>query len=125
MIFARPGATSILTQIGPNLTQLTLGAMSNIGQSGMMIRQLCINSGHSSTYIYKHQTQLIFFTNPWITGRTKLMVIFNYSKKQKLMQHQRTVVFARDTLHCFSPKNYFIKFHTPVQPLLQSKLQCF
>ena len=47
-ILRKLGATSFLTQIGPKLTQLTLEAMSNIGQSGRMIRQLCLNSGHSS-----------------------------------------------------------------------------
>jgi len=52
-ILRKLGATSFLTQIGPNLTQLTLRAMSNIGQSGRMIRQLCLNSGHSTAQPYK------------------------------------------------------------------------
>ena len=39
-----------MTQIGPNLTQLTLGPMSKVGQSGRVIRQLRLNSGHSNIH---------------------------------------------------------------------------
>ena len=45
---ARLGATTILTQIDPNLTQLTLGAMSNYSPIKKLIAQLCPNRGTSN-----------------------------------------------------------------------------
>ena len=59
---ARPGATSILTQIDPNLTQLTLGVMSNYSPIQKLIPQLCPNT--SKLYKCSGRSFTIFSLHP-------------------------------------------------------------